>query len=322
MADHDEDKDKGKGKGKDEDRGQGQGQGQGQDQDAGASHAPPDTQPSLQMTCNLPEWETITHPPKPRQSFIGRILPIRSDSDEPIAMMAPLAAAPDSAQSKEVPGRATVLPLYQVAAAGPVPAKPTLMTSLKTRFNARFPPYRIYCCGLSRRALLLCLVLPLAILLFIVAPLAIGLGVGLTRRSSDARASSVDLPLPGNRGTFTGELIYTSPGFGPGTTGTWGVCGVMLDVTDYAASVSHLIFDAVDEQYGTVADRTNPLCGMQIRVTRDADATGVGNLTVTVTVVDRCVNCMATDLRLSALAFFQLDPEYFDTMVGNWTWVQ
>ncbi|KAI1204479.1 uncharacterized protein F4807DRAFT_330012 [Annulohypoxylon truncatum] len=122
----------------------------------------------------LPEWETITHPPKPRQSLLGRILPIKGSSDEPST-----AAEQDGA--KERSGQTSTLPLHASTNAENSSANPTLATSLRTRLDSAFPPHKTYF-GRPRRFLFLYVVLPVAIFLFLLVPLGVGLGVGLSRR--------------------------------------------------------------------------------------------------------------------------------------------
>ncbi|KAI1453151.1 hypothetical protein F4805DRAFT_462055 [Annulohypoxylon moriforme] len=136
----------------------------------------------------LPDWETITHPPKPRQSWLGRILPSKGPANElPLAMsnqpnQPSTAAGPDRA--KERPGQDSTLPLQTPPTAPTAEgssAKPTLTTSLRTRLDSSLPPHKTYF-GRPRRFLLLFIALPVAIFFFVLVPLAIGLGVGLSRR--------------------------------------------------------------------------------------------------------------------------------------------
>ncbi|KAI0880168.1 uncharacterized protein GGS22DRAFT_175694 [Annulohypoxylon maeteangense] len=142
----------------------------------------------------LPDWETITHPPKPRQSLLSRILPSKDSADEPPLEMS---AHPSttvgpvgSDQAKESSGQASTLPsqtsqtlqTYPPAIAENSSAKPTFATPLRAHLDSALPPHKTYL-GRPRRFLFLYIVLPLAIFLFVLAPLAIGLGVGLPRRS-------------------------------------------------------------------------------------------------------------------------------------------
>ncbi|KAI1104822.1 hypothetical protein F4804DRAFT_173146 [Jackrogersella minutella] len=129
----------------------------------------------------LPEWETITHPPKPRQSLLGRILPSRSPTDEPpLVLSARPSTAAELDRSKEPSGQPSTPPLHHSTTENKS-VEPTLVTSFRTRLDSAFPPHRTYA-GRSRRFLFLYILLPVAVFLFVLAPLAIGLGVGLSRR--------------------------------------------------------------------------------------------------------------------------------------------
>ncbi|OTB12001.1 hypothetical protein K445DRAFT_378882 [Daldinia sp. EC12] len=255
----------------------------------------------------LPEWETITHPPKPRQSLLGRILPLRgSILDEPSPVLAaPRPTTADLEQAKEESGGTSTLPAHTSSTAEDTTTKSKLVSSLHKRLDSVLPPHRTYF-GRSRRFLFLCILLPIAIFLFVITPLAIGLGVGLTRRSSKAQ----NLPLPNNKSLFTGDLTYYEPSLG--------ACGVQSNSGENIVSVSHTIFDAASQGSDPNA---NPLCGMKIRVTRDFVEAGVGNRSVDVTVVDRCVGCAATDLDLSPAVFEQLAPLGMGRVVGSWAWM-
>ncbi|KAF3071235.1 hypothetical protein GL218_00913 [Daldinia childiae] len=253
----------------------------------------------------LPDWETITHPPKPRQSLLGRILPSRDVLDEPPSASVQRTTTADLEQAKEEPGRASTLPTYAPSTAENNTAKSRLVSSLHKRLDLVFPPHRTYF-GRSRRFLFLCIVLPIAIFLFVLTPLAIGLGVGLSRRSSKTQ----NLPLPSNKSVFTGDLTYYEPSLG--------ACGIQSNSGEDIVSVSHIIFDAASQGSDPNA---NPLCGMKIRVTRDFVEAGMGNRSVDVTVVDRCVGCAATDLDLSTAVFEQLALLNTGRVVGNWAWL-
>ncbi|KAI1471807.1 RlpA-like double-psi beta-barrel-protein domain-containing protein-containing protein [Daldinia caldariorum] len=263
----------------------------------------PTTSPPIYQ---LPEWETITHPPKPRQSLLGRILPSRGDIlDEPSSASAPRPTTADLEHAKEESGRASTLPVHTSSTVGDTTSRPKLAFSLRRRLDSVLPPHRTYF-GRSRRFLLLCVLLPLAIFLFVLTPLAIGLGVGLSRRSSKTQ----NLPLPNNKSVFTGDLTYYEPALG--------ACGVQSYSGENIVSVSHTIFDAASQGSDPNA---NPLCGMKIRVTRNFVEAGIGNRSVDVTVVDRCVGCAATDLDLSPAVFEQLAPLGAGRVVGSWAWV-
>ncbi|OTA90081.1 hypothetical protein M434DRAFT_98470 [Hypoxylon sp. CO27-5] len=254
----------------------------------------------------LPEWETITHPPKPRQSLLGRILPPRKSTDEPLAMSARPSTAFELEPPKESSRRASTLPIHaSIMGIGAV--KHTLFASLRKRLDSALPPYRTYF-GRPRRFLFLYILLPAAIFLFVLVPLAIGLGVGLSgsRRSSGTE----DLPLPDNRDVFTGELTYYDPALG--------ACGIRSTSSEDIVSVSRIIFDAASQ--GSDPNR-NPLCHKTIRVTRSYVEAGEGNRSVDVTVVDRCVGCQATDLDLSVAAFIKLAPHDSGRVIGSWAWL-
>ncbi|KAI1134294.1 RlpA-like double-psi beta-barrel-protein domain-containing protein-containing protein [Hypoxylon sp. FL0543] len=253
----------------------------------------------------LPEWETITHPPKARQSLLGRILPSRNSTDGPLSISARPSTAFELDPPKESSGQASTLPIHAVSTTDIGAAKPTLGASLRRRLDSALPPYRTYF-GRSRRFLFLCILLPAAIFLFVLTPLAIGLGVGLSRHSS----STENLPLPGNKAVFTGDLTYYEPDLG--------ACGVWSTSSEDIVSVSHIIFDAASQGSDPNA---NPLCNRTIRITRDYVEAGEGNKSVDVTVVDRCVGCQATDLDLSIAAFTKLAPQDSGRVLGSWVWL-
>ncbi|KAI1406846.1 hypothetical protein F5Y13DRAFT_148798 [Hypoxylon sp. FL1857] len=253
----------------------------------------------------LPEWETITHPPKPRQSLLGRILPSRNSIDEPSSMSARPSTAFELERPKESSRRASTLPIHAASTADIGTPQRTLAASLRRRLDSALPPYRTYF-GRSRRFLFLYILLPVAIFLFVLTPLAIGLGVGLSRRSSGTE----DLPLPGNKDVFTGDLTYFEPALG--------ACGIQSTGSEDIVSVSHIIFDAANQGADPNA---NPLCHKTIRITRDYVEAGEGNVSVDVTVVDRCVGCQATDLDLSVTAFTKLAPRDSGRVLGSWAWL-
>ncbi|KAI1371746.1 RlpA-like double-psi beta-barrel-protein domain-containing protein-containing protein [Hypoxylon crocopeplum] len=271
------------------------------DRTDGAPPAPSSPPPVYQ----LPDWETITHPPKPRQSLLGRLLPPKSDADDPLVMSARPSTAVDRDQAKEPSGRASTLPLHISSTADDSATKPNLAASFRKRLDVALPPHQPYF-GRSRRFLILYILLPAAIVLFVVIPLAIGLGVGLSRRSSGTQ----NLPLPSNKDIFTGDLTYYDPALG--------ACGVQSSSSENIVSVSHIIFDAASQGSDP---NSNPLCGMKIRVTRDFVEAGAGNRSVDVTVVDRCVGCQATDLDLSVAVFTQLAPQNSGRVLGSWAWL-
>ncbi|KAK6613270.1 hypothetical protein H4I95_01614 [Botrytis cinerea] len=121
--------------------------------------------------------------------------------------------------------------------------------------------------------------------------------------------TSKALPLPSNGGIFTGDLTYYAPGLG--------ACGITSSSSESICAVSHIIFDAASTSSNPNA---NPLCGRKIRITRQK-ASGSGNNTVDVTVVDRCVGCKAEDLDLSITVFEKLALEAEGRVTGSWAWL-
>ncbi|KAM3152515.1 hypothetical protein ABEW05_007115 [Botrytis cinerea] len=172
--------------------------------------------------------------------------------------------------------------------------------TLVERFNNVLPANRTYF-GRSRKVLLL--IVGGAILLLLALILGLGLGLGLKHSSSKA------LPLPSNGGIFTGDLTYYAPGLG--------ACGITSSSSESICAVSHIIFDAASTSSNPNA---NPLCGRKIRITRQK-ASGSGNNTVDVTVVDRCVGCKAEDLDLSTTVFEKLALEAEGRVTGSWAWL-
>ncbi|KAI0121365.1 hypothetical protein BJ170DRAFT_588079 [Xylariales sp. AK1849] len=242
---------------------------------------PPASQPSYQT----PAWETPS--PSSRRSILGRFLPSRANDAPSTSTTAQSAASPTHASA----------PATGTGVSG---------SSMWRRFDSILPPNRTYL-GRSRRSLLLFILLPLATLLFVVLPLAIGLGVGLSRRSS---GGSQDLPLPSNTDTFSGDLTYYGPGLG--------ACGVESTSEDDIVSVSHILFDAASTGSNPNA---NPLCKKKIRISRDFVEMGSGNRSVDVTVVDRCTGCAETDLDVSLGVFTQLALEESGRVTMSWAWL-
>lgn len=158
--------------------------------------------------------------------------------------------------------------------------------------------------GRSRKQLLFSLVAGIVLLVVV---LGLGLGLGLSHKSKKAQ----NLPLPTNRGIFTGDLTYYSPG--PG----YGSCGYQNTSTEAICAVSHIIFDAASTSSNS---NDNPLCGKMIRITR-FDPTVGSNRSVDVEVVDRCVGCAAMDLDLSLSMFTSLAEEAQGRVVGSWAWL-
>ena len=148
----------------------------------------------------------------------------------------------------------------------------------------------------SRQTRVIAIVVVIAILVLI-----IGLAAGLSTRNK-----SQNLPLPlANGGPYEGDLTYYDPGLG--------ACGVTSANGDKIVAVSHIIFDAV--QTGSNPN-SNPLCGKQVRVKRLG-----GDVTVDLTVVDRCVGCKATDLDMTEDTFSELADVALGRVTGQWSWL-
>jgi len=92
-----------------------------------------------------------------------------------------------------------------------------------------------------------------------------------------------------------------------------GACGVTSANGDRIVAVSHLIFDAV--QVGSNPN-TNPLCGKKVRVKRLG-----GDVTVDLTVVDRCTGCKAQDLDMTEDTFSTLADVALGRVTGVWSWL-
>lgn len=148
----------------------------------------------------------------------------------------------------------------------------------------------------SRRTRIIAIAIIIAVLVLI-----IGLAVGLSTHSK-----SQNLPLPSaNGGPYEGDLTYYDPGLG--------ACGVTSANGDKIVAVSHLIFDAV--QTGSNPN-TNPLCGKQVRVKRLG-----GDVTVDLTVVDRCTGCQPDDLDMTEDTFSLLADVALGRVKGEWSWL-
>ncbi|KAL0933645.1 uncharacterized protein CTRU02_210444 [Colletotrichum truncatum] len=182
------------------------------------------------------------------------------------------------------------------ATAAATTTAPKTHTSLRARFDALLPPHKTYL-GLSRKRFLLFVVLPLAILILFVLPLALGLGLS-------KRGGKQDLPLPNNKDTHTGDLTYYDVGLG--------ACGKTNSNDDFIVSVSHYLWDDVQEGGNP---NTNLLCGKKIRIRREGEGS------VDVTVVDRCTGCKPTDLDMSPAAFQRLADKAEGRVTGTWSWL-
>ncbi|KAL8768284.1 MAG: hypothetical protein Q9209_005423 [Squamulea sp. 1 TL-2023] len=106
----------------------------------------------------------------------------------------------------------------------------------------------------------------------------------------------------GNQG-IVGDLTYYAPGLG--------ACGSYSTDNDNICAISHITYDAAANGPNP---NTNPLCGKQIRATRNGNS-------VVVTVVDRCEGCKANDIDLSPAAFNQLADAAEGRVKVTWSWM-
>jgi len=219
-----------------------------------------------------PEWEK----PAPRQSLFQKVHPFSKQA---------VFASKDRERIAE-----------EGSTEGTAPAKPI--------FLYKWMPHWCAFMGRSRRNMAISIA---ALICLLALVLGLGLGLGLNKSSKKA----ANLPLPTNRGIFTGDLTYYSPG--PG----YGACGYENTSTDSICAVSHIIWDASSTSSNP---NNNPLCGKKIRITR-YDSTVGGNRSVDVEVVDRCVGCAASDLDLSLKMFTSLAEEAEGRVVGSWAWL-
>jgi len=135
--------------------------------------------------------------------------------------------------------------------------------------------------------------------------LIIGLAVGLSGGSKKPQ----NLPLPTGAQVYTGDLTYYGPGLG--------ACGITSTDNDPIVAVSHFLFDA--QQKGSDPNQ-NPLCGRKIRARRHNDATGE-DVSVDLTVVDRCVGCQPTDLDVSPAMFNKMADPALGRVKVSWAWL-
>lgn len=171
--------------------------------------------------------------------------------------------------------------------------------AMSDRFDRILPPHKKFL-GRSRRTFLIILLVAVLCLLALV----IGLAVGLSKKSE-----SRFLPLPTNTDHFTGDLTYYGPGLG--------ACGVDSTENDAIVSVSHFLYDAV--QTGSDPNQ-NPLCGKKIRATRVDERTGK-QVSVDLTVVDRCTGCEPTDLDVSPAMFDKMADHDLGRVTMTWAWL-
>lgn len=105
--------------------------------------------------------------------------------------------------------------------------------------------------------------------------------------------------------------------YGDGTYYNTGLtaCGVENNDNQLIAAVSQHLFDTYPG-YNGANPNTNPVCGRKVKVTYKGNS-------VIVTITDRCVSCLVTDLDMSPAAMAAIDPNYiFDGRIHlSWVWV-
>lgn len=125
-----------------------------------------------------------------------------------------------------------------------------------------------------------------------------------------ANRHNKDTPVPPTSSVLqTGDGTYYEPGLG--------ACGITSTSHDDIAAISQVVFDAA--QVGANPNN-NPLCGRKIWVTRQRTA-GEKNVSLEVTVVDRCVGCKPQDLDFSLSVFEQLAEEWQGRVLVSWAWI-
>ena len=135
--------------------------------------------------------------------------------------------------------------------------------------------------------------------------LILGLSIGLSVGGHQAQ----NLPLPSNHGgPYSGDLTYYGPGLG--------ACGVTSTSSEMIVSIAHSLFDAA--QTGSDPN-SNPLCGRKIRAKRYKE--NVGERSIDLTVVDRCVGCQPTDIDVSITAFGKLADPDLGRVTTQWSWL-
>ncbi|RMZ79136.1 hypothetical protein DV738_g3492, partial [Chaetothyriales sp. CBS 135597] len=148
-------------------------------------------------------------------------------------------------------------------------------------------------------------VLAATVPLLLILALILGLALGL--RGGSGRGQN--LPLPSDHGgPYTGDLTYYEPGLG--------ACGITSSSNEKIVAISHRLFDAA--QTGSDPN-ANPLCGTKIRAKRYKE--GVGERSVDLTVVDRCVGCAATDIDVTTSAFRELADLDLGRVTVSWSWL-
>ncbi|KAI4087262.1 MAG: hypothetical protein LQ339_008935 [Xanthoria mediterranea] len=137
----------------------------------------------------------------------------------------------------------------------------------------------------------------------VIIGVALGTGLGLARFTGSLNDNpSQGGGQSGGQG-IQGDLTYYAPGLG--------ACGRYNTANDKICAISHITYDAYANGPNP---NTNPLCGKQIRASRNGKS-------VVVTVVDRCEGCKANDIDLSPAAFNQLAKAAEGRVPVTWSWM-
>ncbi|KAI4273647.1 MAG: hypothetical protein LQ337_004485 [Flavoplaca oasis] len=144
----------------------------------------------------------------------------------------------------------------------------------------------------------------------VIIGVALGVGIGFGVRNQHGSTGSLTAnpstnppnSPPGTRG-IVGDLTYYAPGLG--------ACGRYNTANDNICAISHITYDKFANGPNP---NTNPLCGRQIRASRNGES-------VVVTVVDRCEGCKANDIDLSPAAFNQLAEAAEGRVKVTWEWM-
>ena len=177
--------------------------------------------------------------------------------------------------------------------------------------------------GYRRRNVLIIVAIVLALLILIV-----GLAVGLTQKNHNSMFpplifvsnGSQDLPLPGDTGgIYSGDLTYYGPGLGS--------CGITSTDADMICAISHQLYGTLaayytdsDSAQTSTNPNDNPFCKRKIRATRHRNGVN-GNVSVDVTVVDRCTGCKLYDLDFSPGAFDKMADESLGRVDVTWAFL-
>jgi len=129
---------------------------------------------------------------------------------------------------------------------------------------------------------------------------------------------SLNLPLPGDTGgIYSGDLTYYDPGLGS--------CGITSTENDLICAISWELYGLStflltneDSKY-TPNPNDNPFCNRRIRATRKKE--GEGNVTIDVTVVDRCTGCKPFDLDFSPGAFRMMADQSLGRVDVTWAFL-